>query len=62
MASTKKQIHRTSVRIFSVVFILVGAAIIARTLTSGGGVLALGVVLGLMFIVLGLARLVMSRR
>lgn len=50
-----------AIRIFSVVFICIGIAIIVRTLAYGGGVFAVGVVLGLMFVALGMARLLMSR-
>ena len=61
MASTSQSAHRTTIRVFSVIFICIGVAIIVRTLASGGGVLALGVIMGLMFIALGAARLAMSK-
>ena len=60
MASTSQSAHRTAIRVFSVIFICIGVAIVVRTVANGGGVLALGVVMGLMFIALGAARLAMS--
>ncbi len=40
---------------------LVGVAMVVTTLARGGGVLALGVLLGLAFVGLGLARLRLAR-
>lgn len=40
---------------------LVGVAMVASTLARGGGVLALGVLLGLAFVGLGAARLRLAR-
>jgi hypothetical protein len=37
--------------------VLIGAAIIVRTLAAGGGALAIGLVLGVLFVVAGLGRL-----
>jgi len=49
-----------SVLVFSVVFVLLGAALLVRTATEGGG--TVGFVLGGLFIVLGVARLTMERK
>jgi hypothetical protein len=42
--------------------IVVGLALIARTLAAGGGVLAIGVLLGVLFIAAGAGRLWVNRR
>ncbi len=42
--------------------ILIGIALIARTLLAGGGVLATGIVLGVLFVLAGLARLYLQLR
>ena len=45
---------------FSVVFVAIGIALLARTAAEGGGVV--GFLLGALFIVLGVARLTLERR
>ena len=42
--------------------ILIGVALIVRTLVAGGGALATGIVLGVLFVLAGLARLYLQRR
>jgi formate hydrogenlyase subunit 3/multisubunit Na+/H+ antiporter MnhD subunit len=44
------------------VMVLVGIALIVRTLALGGGALALGIVLGLLFVAAGAGRLWAERR
>ena len=46
---------------FSVLMIVVGIALIVRTLTAGGGALATGLILGLLFIAAGLGRIYLRR-
>jgi len=50
-----------STRLFGVVIMLLGVTMIAVTLSRGGGALALGVVLGALFALLGAGRLWLSR-
>ena len=45
-----------------VVMIVLGAAMVARALTGGGGPLALGVILGVLFCAAGAGRLYVERR
>ena len=45
---------------FSVVFVLLGVALLVRTATAGGGVV--GFVIGALFIVLGVARFTLERQ
>jgi hypothetical protein len=49
-------------RVFSVTIIGFGLAIVAITLVRGGGPLATGMVLGLLFVALGVGRLYLSLR
>jgi hypothetical protein len=42
--------------------LLVGLALIVRTLTLGGGALAIGLVMGLLFMAAGAGRLYLERR
>lgn len=56
------QLHSSSTRVLSIVMILIGIALIARTLLAGGGVLATGIVLGVLFVLAGLARLYLQLR
>jgi hypothetical protein len=46
----------------SSVMVLVGVVMIVRTLAAGGGPVALGIVLGLLFIAAGAGRLWAERR
>jgi formate hydrogenlyase subunit 3/multisubunit Na+/H+ antiporter MnhD subunit len=48
--------------LLSGVMVLVGIALIVRTLALGGGALALGIVLGLLFVAAGAGRLWAERR
>jgi multisubunit Na+/H+ antiporter MnhB subunit len=56
------QLHSSSTRVLSIVMILIGIALIARTLLAGGGALATGIVLGALFVLAGLARLYLQLR
>jgi hypothetical protein len=56
------QVQRSSTRIFSIAMILIGAAIVVRTVAAGGGVAATGVLLGALFIAAGLGRLYLASR
>jgi hypothetical protein len=51
-----------STAVLSVVMVLIGVALIVRTLSAGGGVLALGILLGVLFCVAGAGRLSMLRQ
>ena len=46
----------------SVVMIVIGIALVVRTLVAGGGAIATGIVLGVLFMLAGLARLYMQVR
>jgi hypothetical protein len=46
----------------SILMVVIGIALLARTLAAGGGPAAIGVILGLLFIAAGGARLYMQLR
>jgi hypothetical protein len=57
-----RQLHRQSTRLFSLAMIIIGVALLVRTLAAGGGGLAVGVVLGILFVAAGAARLYLLAR
>jgi hypothetical protein len=50
-----------STRVLSVLLVVLGIALVASSLARGGGVLALGVVIGVCFTLAGAARLWLMR-
>ena len=48
--------------VLSAAMILIGVALIVRTLAAGGGAVALGLLFGVLFIAAGAARLYAERR
>ena len=57
-----RQVYRGGTLTLSVLMLVVGVALVASTVARGGGVLALGVLLGLLFVAAGCARLYLLRR
>ena len=49
-------------RVLSALMMVIGVAIIVRTIAAGGGALALGLLLGLLFVAAGAGRLYAERR
>ena len=49
-------------RVLSALMIVIGVAIVVRTLAEGGGALALGLLLGVLFVAAGAGRLYAERR
>jgi len=47
--------------IFSVLMIAIGVALIIRTLAAGGGPLATGLILGVLFVAAGVGRIYLRR-
>jgi hypothetical protein len=56
-----ERVYRHSTRVFGVVMVVLGAAMVAGSLVRGGGPLSYGVVLGVLFAALGAARLYLAR-
>ena len=54
--------YRQSTRALSAALIVLGIAMVVSALVRGGGALALGVVLGVLFTLLGAARLYLASR
>lgn len=59
---TPRQVHRGGTTVMSLLMVVIGIAILVRTITSGGGALALGIVLGALFVLGGAGRLWVARR
>lgn len=53
---------RAAARVLSALIALLGIAMIARALAEGGGPLAYGVLLGILFVAAGAGRLWLERR
>jgi hypothetical protein len=52
----------TTTLILPVLLVLLGIAIVVRTLVAGGGPLAFGLLMGILFIAAGALRLALERR
>jgi len=57
-----ERLYRGSVRVLSALFVVLGVAIVAVTLTAGGGLLSTGLLMGVAFIGVGAARLWMASK
>jgi cell division protein FtsX len=57
-----REIHRGATRLMSVAMIGIGVALVATTIAHGGGAIAIGVLLGALFVVAGVLRLGLSGR
>jgi hypothetical protein len=58
----RRQIHRTSTRVMSILMIVVGIALVVRTIVAGGSAVATGVLLGVLFVAAGAGRLYLQFR
>jgi len=57
-----RQLHRSTTRLLSFAMIVIGVLLIVRTLAAGGGGLALGLILGVLFVAAGAARIYLQTR
>jgi hypothetical protein len=57
-----RDVHRGSTMALSLIMVVLGVVMIVRALVGGGGVLAVGVVFGLLFVAAGAGRLWVARR
>lgn len=57
-----ERIYEGGVRLLSVLFIVLGVAILVVTISAGGGVLALGTFMGVAFVGVGCGRLWLASR
>jgi len=60
--SEPRDLHRASTRVMSTVLVVIGIVMIISTLARGGGALAYGLLLGVLFIAAGLGRLYLLGR
>jgi hypothetical protein len=59
---TPRDVHRGTTRVLSAVILVVGVALVISTLARGGGPLAIGVVMGVLFAAVGAGRLYLLTR
>jgi hypothetical protein len=57
-----RDLHRQGTMVMSAALILVGVALVVRTIVAGGGALAVGILLGVLFVAAGAGRLWVARR
>ena len=57
-----REAHRRMTVAMSGVMIVLGLALVARTIAEGGGPFAMGMLLGVLFVAAGLGRIWVSRR
>lgn len=57
----RRQLHRGSTRVFASLMLLIGVGLVVRSLVHGGGPLAYGVVVGVLFALVGAGRLYLLR-
>lgn len=60
--SEPRQLRHSYTRVMSVLMIVVGIALVVRTIAAGGGAVATGVLLGVLFIAAGVGRLYLQSR
>ena len=58
----RRQMHRAGTWVMSILMLLIGVALLVRTVLAGGGPVASGVLLGLLFIAAGAGRLYLQSR
>jgi hypothetical protein len=57
-----RKLYSSSTRILSIAMIAIGIALVVRTLAAGGGAVATGLILGVLFVAAGAARLYLQFR
>ncbi len=60
--SPPRNLLRTGTTVMSSLMILLGVAIVVSTLAAGGGPLAFGIIIGVLFVAAGAARLYLARK
>jgi multisubunit Na+/H+ antiporter MnhB subunit len=56
-----RSFRASSTAVMSILMILIGIALFVRTLVAGGGALATGLILGVLFVAAGAGRLYLQR-
>jgi hypothetical protein len=57
-----RNLHRQTTGLLSVILVILGIAMIVRTIAAGGGGLAFGLLMGVLFIAAGLGRIYINTR
>jgi hypothetical protein len=57
-----QRVRQSSTRVFSILMVLIGIALLVRTIAAGGGVATTGILLGVLFILAGAGRLYLQWR
>ena len=57
-----RQLQRSSTRVMSILMVVVGVALLVRTVAAGGGPVTTGVLMGVLFILAGAGRLYLQSR
>ena len=57
-----RRAHRVATRVLSLAMVAIGLVLVAVTLSRGGGPLAVGIVVGILFVAAGGARLYLQAR
>jgi hypothetical protein len=57
-----REVHRNATRVMSLAMVAIGIAMIVSTIVHGGGGLAIGLLLGTLFVLAGAGRLYVGRR
>lgn len=57
-----RRAHRVATRVLSLAMVAIGLVLVALTLSRGGGPFAVGVVVGMLFVAAGGARLYLQAR
>ena len=58
----RRQLQPTSTRVLSILMIVIGCALVVRTVLAGGGAAATGILLGVLFVAAGALRLYLQAR
>lgn len=57
-----RDVHRTTTQLMSAIMVVIGLALLVRTLAEGGGIASMGVILGVLFLAAGAGRFALTRR
>jgi hypothetical protein len=60
--ASRERIGSSGTRVLSSVILVLGVVIVVRTAVAGGGPLSVGVLIGVIFMAIGVARLYLSAR
>jgi hypothetical protein len=58
----RRSAHAQATRLLSAAMIVIGIAIVVRTLIAGGGAVSIGIIFGVLFVAAGSARLYLQGR